>query len=263
MNTQTLFPQYAEAISNLRIDSIKDVQSIPSNLRMEKDGNLSIFYIPFDYVTPLARIVLVGITPGFTQLMNAMREAQNQLKSGADHMAALHAAKSTGAFSGSMRPNLVAMLDCLGINDWLGIKTSDDLFGSANHLVHTTSVLRHPVFVDGENYNGTPNMTKHPMLRGFMLEHFAKEAAKLKNSIFIPLGPKVSDAISWLVAKGVIDGSRVLDGMPHPSGANAERIAYFLGKKKREELSAKTNPDKLDSAKATMMAKMSEIRMAT
>lgn len=157
MNTQTLFPQYAEAISNLRIDSIKDVQSIPSSLKMEKDGNLSIFYIPFDYVNPLARIVLVGITPGFTQLINAMREAQNQLKSGADHMVALHAAKRMGAFSGSMRPNLVAMLDCLGINDWLGINTSDNLFGSANHLVHTTSVLRHPVFVDGENYNGTPN----------------------------------------------------------------------------------------------------------
>ena len=34
--------------------------------------------------------------------------------------------------------------------------------------------------------------------------------------------------------------------MPHPSGANAERIAYFLGRKSREALCAKTDPAKLD-----------------
>lgn len=80
MNTQTLFPKYAEVIRNLSIDSIKDVQSLPHGLQMAKDGKLSIYYTPFDYVNPLARIVLVGITPGFTQLVNALREAQVQIK---------------------------------------------------------------------------------------------------------------------------------------------------------------------------------------
>ncbi|WP_303045736.1 hypothetical protein [Turicimonas muris] len=41
----------------------------------------------------------------------------------------------------------------------------------------------------------------------------------------------------------------MLPQIPHPSGANAERIAYFLGKKKKEDLSAKTNPDKIDTEK--------------
>jgi hypothetical protein len=50
----------------------------------------------------------------------------------------------------------------------------------------------------------------------------------------------------------------VLNGLPHPSGANAERIAYFLGKKAKESLSVKTNPATLDSAKCKLIFKMDE-----
>lgn len=94
------------------------------------------------------------------------------------------------------------------------------------------------------------------------MEHFSKEAAQLKNAIFVPLGPKVSEALAWMTAEGAIDGSRVLDGMPHPSGANAERIAYFLGRKARNQLSTKTNADKLDKAVAGLMEKMAAIGKA-
>jgi len=262
MNTNTLFPQYANAISNLDINSIRDVKSIPQSLLLAQDGKISVHYIPFEHVNSKAKIVLVGITPGFTQFINAMREAQKQLRSGADQETALRAAKQTGAFSGSMRPNLVAMLDYLGISRWLGIQSCNALFDHASGLVQTTSVLRHPVFVDGDNYNGTPNMTKHPLLRRVLVEHFSKEAAQLKNAIFVPLGPKVSEALAWMTAEGAIDGSRVLDGMPHPSGANAERIAYFLGRKARNQLSTKTNADKLDKAVAGLMEKMAAIGKA-
>ena len=48
--------------------------------------------------------------------------------------------------------------------------------------------------------------------------------------------------------------------MPHPSGANAERISYFLGRKPRERLSAKTDPHKLDGARAVAGASRSAIR---
>jgi len=37
--------------------------------------------------------------------------------------------------------------------------------------------------------------------------------------------------------------------LPHPSGANAERIAYFIGGKPRARLSVKVDPDKLDAAR--------------
>jgi len=44
----------------------------------------------------------------------------------------------------------------------------------------------------------------------------------------------------------------VLMGLPHPSGANAERIAYFLGRKERALLSAKTAPENIEAARARL-----------
>ncbi len=262
MENNSKLAQYKESIRNLDISKLKKSSDIPLALQMAKEGNISINYIPFDFVNAEAKIVLVGITPGFTQLKNALIEAQKQIKAGADERSILQAAKKTGAFSGAMRPNLVGMLDHLKVNELLGIQSCDALFGSANHLVHTTSALRHPVFVDGENYNGTPNMTKNPLLLKFLTEHFAREAATLKNAIFVPLGPKVSEALSWLVNQGLMNGANVLDGLPHPSGANAERIAYFLGKKQAGQLSVKTDPIRIDATKAALFEKMKTIKKA-
>ena len=35
------------------------------------------------------------------------------------------------------------------------------------------------------------------------------------------------------VAVGLLDAARILDGLLYPSGVNAERIAYFVGRKRR------------------------------
>lgn len=246
--TTALFEKYVPAIRSLNLAAIRTAAQIPAAFDLAREGSISAHYIPFDWVNPDARIVIVGITPGFTQWMNAMREAQKQLAAGSSSAEALREAKRTGAFSGSMRPNLVALLDHFGLNRWLGIKSCDSLFGGDAHLVHTTSALRHPIFVGGENYNGTPGMTQHQLLQKQLVEHFVQEAQQLKQAVFVPLGPKVSEALAWLVQKGKLDGGRVLDGMPHPSGANAERIAYMLGRKTRDALSVKTNAAKLDAA---------------
>lgn len=262
MENKSKLTQFKETIHNLDLSKIQKSSDIPLALQMAKEGNILINYIPFDYVNTQAKIVLVGITPGFTQLKNALIEAQKQIKAGSDELTILQAAKKTSAFSGAMRPNLVGMLDHLKVNELLGIQSCDALFGSANHLVHTTSVLRHPVFIDGENYNGTPNMTKNPLLLKYLTAHFAKEAATLKNAIFVPLGPKVSEALSWLVKQGLMNGANVLDGLPHPSGANAERIAYFLGKKQASQLSGKTDPIRIDATKAALFEKMKTIKKA-
>jgi hypothetical protein len=45
-----------------------------------------------------------------------------------------------------------------------------------------------------------------------------------------------------------------MPALTHPSGANGERIAYFLGRKDRGELSAKTDASKLDAARAQLRA---------
>jgi hypothetical protein len=119
--------------------------------------------------------------------------------------------------------------------------------------------LRNAVFVNGENYNGTPNMLRHPLLRKHLLTHFGQDARALPNAVFVPLGDKVAEALRFVADQGLMDRTRILNGLPHPSGANAERIAYFLGRKNRSELSAKTDPAKIDLAKAGMVQKIAAL----
>ena len=45
-----------------------------------------------------------------------------------------------------MRKNLIQMLDELGLNDYLGLSSSSELFDTASHMVQTMSVLPYPVF---------------------------------------------------------------------------------------------------------------------
>jgi hypothetical protein len=254
MNTNARFADYTPVIKELRLDAIRVPADIPKALSLGCEGSLTSYYIPFDRVNPDARIVLVGITPGFTQWKNAMREAQRLLLGGASSEDAHRAAKQTGAFSGAMRPNLIALLDHIGLQRWLGLSSCETLFTLDGHLVQTTSILRHPIFVDQSNYNGTPNMVRNPYLRRQIEEHFAPEAARLSDAVFVPLGPKVSEGLGWAVQRGFLGAGRILHGLPHPSGANAERIAYFLGRKKREALSAKTDAGKLDLVRTELIA---------
>lgn len=247
-----LIERFAPVIRTLSGSELDGAPTLNAKLRLAQDGDIEVCYAPFEYINPQAQVVIVGITPGRTQMLNALREARKQLDRGSDPTAVLIAAKQTGAFSGAMRPNLVSLLDNIGINRLLKIPSCDALFGAAAHLVQTTSVLRNPVFVRGENYNGTPSMTRHPLLREQLITHFGEDAKALPNAVFVPLGEKVTEALGFLAERGMMDRNRILDGLPHPSGANAERIAYFLGRKARNELSAKTNPDKLDEARAQL-----------
>lgn len=250
----THFTQFSTVIGSLSDAELHDSATLRAKLQVARDGLIQICYAPFEYINPNARVVIVGITPGRTQMVNALQEARNRLLSGADAKTAIRAAKLTGAFSGSMRPNLVALLDAIGVNRWLRIESCDDLFGAGHavDLVQTASVLRNPVFVNGENYNGTPNMTRHPVLREHLLKHFGEDARSLSRAVFVPLGDKVSEALHFVADRGLIERSRILDGLPHPSGANAERIAYFLRRKQRSALSKKTDPDKLDRARDSL-----------
>lgn len=249
-NTQ--FNQFSPVIRSLTAAELQGTPSLNAKLRIAQDGPVEVCYAPFEYINPKARIVIVGITPGRTQMINALRECRRQLDAGAGEIQALRAAKLTGAFSGAMRPNLVALLNKVGLQHWLGISTCEALFGEASALVQTTSVLRNPVFVNGENYNGTPNMVRHSLLQQQLIDGFGQDVKALPDAVFVPLGDKVAQALHFLADRGHLAKDRVLEGLPHPSGANAERIAYFLGSKARSDLSRKTVPEKLDAARAKL-----------
>ncbi|WP_296946900.1 hypothetical protein [uncultured Massilia sp.] len=241
-------------------DTIAAPDAIPPGFLLARAGALSAHYIPFDYVNPGARVVLVGISPGFVQWKNAVREARRQLSAGAPDEEVLRAAKYTGAFSGAIRPNLVALLDHVGLQRWLGIASCAALFGAHADLMHVTGVLRNPVFVAGKNYNGAaPNMLTTPLLQEQLLGYFAREIAPLRDAVMVPLGPKVGLALDWLAARGVLDGQRILHGIPHPSGANAERIAYFLGRKERAALSSRTNGARIDADRDAVLARLAAL----
>lgn len=225
-------------------------------LLISQSGTLATYYAPFEYVNPAARVVLVGITPGAFQAQRALEQLRAALRVGLSDREALQQAKETASFSGPMRTALVDMLDSVGVNTALGLPTCSELFGASASLVHYTSALRNPVFSSGQNYTGSPAIMRTPYLQSMIDEWLADEARALPNALWIPLGREPTAVMRSFVMRGLIAGDRVLDGMPHPSGANAERIAYFLGRKPRDLLSAKTNPEAIDQSRTDLLRKV-------
>jgi hypothetical protein len=233
------------------------------DLLLSSEGSLQTFYAPFDHINEQARIVICGITPGLQQAMNALNEARRQLRNGASVALAKQAAKETASFSGPMRPNLIAMLDHIGVQAYLGIDSCEQLFDSHRHWVHYTSALRYPVFLNGENYSGNPGLLSRESLRHQIENHLSEEIRALPAScVYVPLGPNVGEVFEYLSSRGLLRPEQVLSGLPHPSGANAERISYFLGRKDKAALSSKTNAATLDAARTQLMQKVRQSRAA-
>ncbi len=255
-----LFSRFVTAISTVDLTAVDRPSLIPPAFTLDREGALEVRYIPFETVNAGARVVVIGLTPGFTQWRNAVAEAQAQLQHGASAEQALVAAKRTGAFSGKLRPNLVALLDSIGLHRWLQVDSCHTLFGEHAGLLHSTSLLRHPVTKDALNYSGAPDPVRSPFLRKQIEHYFAEEARLIPNAVFVPLGPAVSAGMRWLVAEGVLRSDQIMDGLPHPSGANAERIAYFLGRKAAQDLSPKTNPLVLDRARSGLRGQVAKLQ---
>jgi hypothetical protein len=247
MATHSLFKRFVPLISTYRKGNSSD-EIVMRQLKIAQQGTLEVFYAPFDHIAQNASMVIVGITPGRTQAINALSAASDALKAGKTHADVLRLAKLTGSFSGSMRANLVSMLDHVGVAAFLGMGSCVDLFNSVRERVHFTSALRYPVLVGGSNYNGSPDMLRTPLLKSFVDSCLTEEAEQLRSAIWLPLGPQPQRALEHLCQRGVLHKKHILDGLPHPSGANAERIAYFVGRKQRSALSSKTNPLVLDAA---------------
>lgn len=248
-----LFPRFESAIRRYAGNARAP------ELLLAADGPLSCYYAPFDWKNPQARVLVLGITPGLTQAANALAVAHRELAAGAPAERALQVAKKEGAFSGAIRPNLVALLDRIGLQHWLGIGSCASLFGADAHLLQSASVLPYPVYVGGANYNGAPDIVRTPLLRQLALEHFLPFVQAATRSVIVPLGPVPTKALEWLAVQGHVDPGRVLAGLPHPSGANAERVAYFLGTKARSLLSAKTDPAKLDAARHRLVEQVAAL----
>ena len=169
MNTE-LIEKFAPVLIASSAPIVRDPR-----LLMDAEDDVAVYYSPFEYINPKAQVVLVGITPGPTQMVNANNVARRELLTGSTPLNAIRTAKQEGAFSGkTMRANLIRQLDHWGIQTWLGMKSTKELFEGAQELVQTTSLLRYPVFVGSDDYRGTPDMTRNALLRKYLFEHLCK-----------------------------------------------------------------------------------------
>lgn len=228
-------------------------------LRIESRGNIDVYFSPFEHVNKQAKVVLVGISPGATQANIANLKASSLIKTGGSIDSISEKAKQSGAFSGALRNNLIRLLDYIGINSKLGIDSCETLFNENNHLLHSTSVFRYPTTLGGRPISSANKGLSNPLLKSMINNCLTDEFEQLPQSAFyLPMGQGVDKILLYLCEKGILSRSQILIGMPHPSGANAERIAYFLGSKTKTELSDKTNPDKIDEAKQQLLKQLSQ-----
>ena len=259
-----LFAQYAPLLRAMSDSDLEREIAAPDRFLIEsasaRGRRIDVAYAPFDYINHAAKIVIVGITPGRVQMRNALMEARRLLKAGKTEAEAMSGAKVFASFSGPMRSNLIAMLDHVGVNHLIGVGSTDKLWAEHSDKVQFTSALRYPTFVNGGNYSGNPSMTKVPMLEAQLARWFGAEMQALRHAIFVPLGDKVADALTMVANKAGIGTERILNGMPHPSGANVERIQFFLNQRESSKLSRQVKPEKILAGRTALTAKLDTLR---
>ena len=206
-----------------RLKKIDKNSAVSKDFLVNKDGNIEIYYAPFDYINSKAKIVIVGITPGLQQ----MTQSFQVIKDGKS----LKEVKDLSSFKGSMRTTLIKYMDELKINKILKIKSCESLFDLDSKYLHTTSLVKYPVFDKGKNYSGV-NILKKKILLDFIEDNFLKELEMHQNSIIVPLGNTVSSTIDYLNTKHQLKLRCFLKGFPHPSGLNVGKNIQFKENKK-------------------------------
>src|SRR5690625_1480575 len=201
-----------------------------------KEANIQMYYAPHnEYVNKKAKVIIVGMTPGWQQMKNAFRQFIISQAANESMENSLYHAKIAARFSGTMRENLIEMLDQCDLPRILNIPSSSYLFTDHHEFLHTTSVIKYPVFVNGKNYTGhQPQIQHSPLLSHYAYHLFAKEIHKIDQpALVIPLGKSVDQIILKLIAEQKLPHHYYVSGFPHPSGANGHRMKQFHHEKQR------------------------------
>lgn len=233
MTKKSLFASYQKLIKTLPLEIEKE-DIINDNFKLSEEGKLSVYYAPHnEYQNTLAKIVIVGICPGWTQTKEAYIEAKRSLENNLPQETILKRCKMSARFAGSMRSNLINMLDELELPKLLNISSSSDLFED-NILLHTTSLIPYPVFINEKNYTGhTPSIIESNLLMRYVKEYFYEEIKLMEHPLIIPLGKSVEEVLNVMIQDNIITKEQCLFGFPHPSGANGHRKDQFRDNKER------------------------------
>lgn len=236
-----ILKKFLPAIRKLPIDrSITKKDLLNKTFLMEVSENIKMYYAPHnEYINKKAKIIIVGITPGWRQMKIAFMQFVKSLASNDSLESCLYKSKKAAGFAGSMRTNLIAMLDECDLPKALNIPTSSDLFEKNRDFLHTTSIIKYPVFVQDKNYSGhQPSIDQSPLLQHYAFQEFPRELAQVSpNALVIPLGKMVEKVFYKLINDERLPNHEYLLGFPHPSGANGHRIKQF--KRQKEQLREK------------------------
>lgn len=230
------FSTYRHTIASLPpILSLTREELLVEDLMLTRIAPLDLYYAPHnDVIFEHARLMIVGLTPGFHQMQIALSEAQAAIQAGLSDEEACIRAKRSARFAGAMRHHLIDMLDQLNLHEKLGIDSCFTLFDQHIDWLNSTSVLPYPAFLQHKNYTGSqPNLLKHEQLSRYALSHMAKQLELLPGIPVIPLGKSVEGILRMLVAQHTLDERNVLWGFPHPSGANGHRHRQFSEQKQQ------------------------------
>ena len=225
LHPKCLFPQYRNAIKELNTIDKASIQN--NKFCLFSDTNSQIYYAPHnEYINENAKILIVGITPGWSQTQRAYQVAQTTILQGFTDEQVCYQCKMESRFAGSMRKNLIAMLDELLLSEKLNIPSCVELFKLENTLLHTTSLIKYPFFYKGKNYSGyAPSIGSSSVLRQCVETLFVEELNCLKDvRLIIPLGTAVEQILR---ESHIMPQCNVLWGFPHPSGLNAHRKDLF------------------------------------
>lgn len=236
-----MFEKYLDKIKVLENFQKEDILNENFQLYSDPEGKIKIYYAPHnEIINKKAKVFIVGITPGWTQTCIAYKTANEGLIKGINKEQIQKNCKINSRFAGSMRKNIIEMLDELDLNNHLNLNSCAELFEDFNDLLHTTSLIPYPVFINGKNYTGSnPKMLESEILSSYIKKYFYNEVNELKDVMVIPLGIAVEEVLNNMVNEGIISAKQCLFGFPHPSGANGHRKKQFESNKK--ELKEKIN----------------------
>ena len=163
---KTLY-DYKEAIMKLPLkNKYTKEELLIKDFLVDSEKNIEIYYAPHnEYLNPNAKVFIIGITPGFQQMSTAIATARKELEVNDDIQEIQYKCKVAGRFSGSLRKNIISMLDGIELNKALELQSCSELFEDKDYLLHTISLIPYSVFVNKENYSGhTPKLMKSDFL---------------------------------------------------------------------------------------------------
>lgn len=222
-----MFFKYYNKIKSL--SSFDKENILNEQFELYNKENMKIYYAPHnETINNKAKIFIVGITPGWTQTSIAYETAHNGIINNLEPELIKKECKKNSRFAGSMRKNLIEMLDELNINEKLDLDSCSELFEEKDYLLHTTSIIPYPVFINNKNYTGSnPKIMDNEILYSYVKRYFYNEIEKLPNVLIVPLGKAVEEVLKKMIKDNFIKEEQCLLGFPHPSGANGHRKKQF------------------------------------